>query len=129
MRFAHRTSIRLSEAADEPFIGYKEHFIFQQMNEMFFRQAGITPRYVCRVDEPAAIASLVHAGLGIALFGCKRGENDAKLTLLPIEYPVCQRNFQIVWNEHRYLSLAARKFRDFIVRYFSEQQLQAASLS
>lgn len=117
-RFADRISVHLSEVADEPFIGYKESFLFQKMNDMFFRQAGITPNFVCRVDEPTAVASLVRAGLGVALFGCKSGE-DSKLTLLSIESPVCQRHFQIIWHEKRYLSLAARKFRDFVIQYFA----------
>lgn len=117
-RFADRISVHLSEVADEPFIGYKEEFLFQKMNDMFFRQAGITPNFVCRVDEPTAVASLVRAGLGVALFGCKSRE-DSKLTLLSIESPVCQRHFQIIWHEKRYLSLAARKFRDFIIQYFA----------
>lgn len=117
--FAGRNSVRLSELANEPFIGYKEGFPFQQMNDLFFREAGIVPNFVCRVDEPAAIASLVRAGLGVALVGNCNGPNSL-LNLLHIEFPVCQRNFQIVWHEKRYLSLAARKFRDFLIRYFAE---------
>ncbi|MDF2958530.1 MAG: LysR family transcriptional regulator [Paenibacillus sp.] len=118
-RLTGRNSVPLSEVVDEPFIGYKEGFLFQQMNDTFFRKAGITPNFVCRVDEPAAIASLVRAGLGVALTGgCGRG-GDSPLTLLSIEHPVCQRNFQLVWHEKRYLSLAARKFRDFIIQYFA----------
>ncbi|WP_306434155.1 LysR family transcriptional regulator substrate-binding protein [Paenibacillus lautus] len=54
----------MDELKDEAFIGYKECFIFQQMNDNFLKEAGIAPRYVCRVDEPPAIASLVRAGLG-----------------------------------------------------------------
>ncbi|MCQ6560583.1 LysR family transcriptional regulator [Paenibacillus mendelii] len=119
-RLANRQSIRLSDAADEPFIGYKEGFVFQRMNDMFFREAGISPKFVCRVDEPAAVVSLVRTGLGVALFGCKGGENS-DLTLLPIEYPVCQRNYQLIWSEKRYFSLAARKFRDFVIQYFSSR--------
>lgn len=119
-RLAGRISVPLREVADEPFIGYKEGFLFQQLNDTFFRKAGITPNFVCRVDEPAAIASLVRAGLGVALVGgCGRG-GDSPLTLISIETPVCQRNFQIFWHKKRYLSLAARKFLDFVVEYFAK---------
>ncbi|MGG3621979.1 LysR family transcriptional regulator [Bacillus gobiensis] len=121
-RLAGRSSVSLSEVADEPFIGYKEGFLFQQLNDSFFRKAGIMPNFVCRVDEPAAIASLVRAGLGVALVGgCGRG-GDSPLTLVSIKTPVCQRNFQLIWHKKRYLSLAARKFSDFVVQYFSELQ-------
>jgi LysR family transcriptional regulator, transcription activator of glutamate synthase operon len=118
-RFSGRKSIRLNELAEDPFIGYKEGFPFQQMNDLLFQKARITPNFVCRVDEPAAIASLVRAGLGVALVGNCGGPNTP-LNLLHIESPVCQRNFQIVWHEKRYLSLAARKFRDFLIEYFAE---------
>ncbi|GAA4845546.1 LysR family transcriptional regulator [Paenibacillus vulneris] len=120
-RFAGRKSIRLSELAEDSFIGYKEGLPFQRMNDLFFQEAGITPNFVCRVDEPAAIASLVRAGLGVALVGNCGGPNSP-LNLLRIEFPVCQRNFQIVWYEKRYLSLAARKFRDFLIGYFAESE-------
>lgn len=118
-RFAGRKSIRLSELAEDPFIGYKEGFPVQKMNDLLFQEAGITPNFVCRVDEPAGIASLVRAGLGVALVG-NCGGSGSPLNLLRIEFPVCQRNFQIAWHEKRYLSLAARKFRDFLIGYFDK---------
>ncbi|MBX4147991.1 LysR family transcriptional regulator [Paenibacillus lautus] len=119
-RLADRTSINLDELKEEAFIGYKEDFIFQQMNDTFFQEAGITPRYVCRVDEPPAIASLVRAGLGVALFGCSHVQ-DAKLKLLPIAKPECKRHYRLIWHEKHYLSLAARQFRDDVIHYFSEK--------
>ncbi|TDF94752.1 LysR family transcriptional regulator [Paenibacillus piri] len=119
-RLASRHAVRLSEAAEEPFIGYKESFVFQKMNELFFREAGMSPKFVCQVDEPGAMVSLVRSGLGVALFGCK-SEEDTGIVLLPIEYPVCQRDYRIIWSEKRYLSMAARKFRDFVIEYFSNR--------
>lgn len=116
-RFAGRGSIHLSEVADDPFIGYKEGLVMQKMNETVFSKAGISPKFVCQVDEPAAIVSLVRAGLGVALFGCKSGE-EAGLKLLPIESPVCQRSHRVYWSESRYLSLAARRFLAFVEQYF-----------
>lgn len=118
-RLAGRKSIRLSELAEEPFIGYKEELPFQKMNDLFFQEAGIIPNFVCRVDEPTAIASLVRAGLGVALVGNCGGPNSP-LQLLHIESPVCQRHFRVAWHEKRYLSLAARKFRDFLIEYFAD---------
>ncbi len=125
-RLADRGSVALSEVADEPFIGYKEGFIFQKMNDVFCREAGISPNFVCRVDEPAAIASLVRTGLGVAFAGgCNMGASSTPLTLLHIERPVCRRTFQLAWHEKRYLSRAARHFRDFVVDYFAGRQKQA----
>jgi len=100
-RLAKRTAVRLADAAGEPFVGYKEGFVVQETNEALFRQAGIAPRIVCRVDEPAAILSLVRAGLGVALFGCV-SPDDPELVYLPIERPVCRRDYWLVWTERMY---------------------------
>ncbi|MBB6672063.1 LysR family transcriptional regulator [Cohnella nanjingensis] len=118
-RFADRARIHLREAANEPFIGYKEDFIFQRMNDAFFEAAGFAPNFVCRVDEPPAVASLVRAGLGLALYACQNRES-VDMQLLSIESPVCQRQYRLIWHDKRYLSLAARKFRDFVLDYFAE---------
>lgn len=94
-RLAERSSIRLSELEAEPFIGYSKDYIFQRMNDHYFREAGITPKYVCRVDEPPAVASLVRAGLGVALYECRTAQDD-KLKLIPIEEPKCKRDYHLL---------------------------------
>ncbi|MGO4542254.1 LysR family transcriptional regulator [Paenibacillus sp. 2TAB19] len=119
-RFAGRSTIRLSEIGNDPFIGYKEGNAMQKINDAFLRQAGISPKFVCQVDEPAAIVSLVRAGLGVAMFGCISGE-EAGIKLLRVESPVCHRSYRVYWSENRYFSLAARKFLAFIEGYFKKQ--------
>lgn len=118
-RLAGRRSVDLNEVAHEPFIGYKEGFHFQIMNENFLRSAGITPNFVCRVDDAASIAKLVSAGLGVALVG-NCGGSESRLHLLSIESEsaVCRRQFQFVWHNKRYLSKAAHCFVDFVSRHF-----------
>lgn len=118
-RLAKRRSISLSEVASDPFVGYKEGYPFRKMNDEFCRKAGFTPNVVCEVDEPAAIGSLVRAGLGVAFVGACKIDQESPLVRLHIDHPVCQRTFRLVWNEKRYLSIAARKFRDFIVQHFA----------
>jgi len=124
-RFASRKSIRLEEAAGESFIGYKEGFPFQRMNERFLREAGIAPNFICRADEPSSIVSLVKTGLGVAMVG-SCGPQSADYRRIPIEHPVCRRDFQVVWNENKYLSKAAVRFRDFLADYFKEEEAREA---
>jgi DNA-binding transcriptional LysR family regulator len=119
-RLAGRPAVRLADAEGEPFVGYKEGFVVQETDEALFRQAGIAPRFVCRVDEPAAVLSLVRAGLGVALFACVNPD-DPDLVYLPVERPVCRRDYWLVWPERRYLSLAARKFIGFAIDHFAEE--------
>lgn len=126
-RLASRTSINLSEVADEPFIGYKKENIFWKRDDDLFQKAGIIPKIVCEINEPSAKASLIKAGLGIAFVGaCNRSDEAPPLpfVLLQIDNPGCQSSFQLAWHEKHYLSKAAREFRDFAVQYFDEKKGQ-----
>lgn len=124
-RLANRRSIDLCEVANDPFIGYKQTFPFRTMNDQFCQKAGFLPNVVCEVDEPAAIGSLVRAGLGVAFVGACNTSAESRLIRLHIDQPVCQRTFQLIWREKTYLSRAACRFRDFVVQYFAGTQNKA----
>ncbi|WP_127589634.1 LysR family transcriptional regulator [Paenibacillus lautus] len=121
-RLAGRTSISLQEVAGEAFIEYKAGHPFRKMNEEFCRLAGISRDVVCEVDEPAALGSLVSAGLGAAFVpGCK-GDEKPPYAMVRIEKPSCYRTFTVAWLERRYLSRAAKEFQSFLIEYFDEFQ-------
>lgn len=123
-RLASRASVHLSEAAQEPFVGYKEGHPYQKMNNEFCSQAGFIPNVVCEVEDPRTIAELVRSGFGVALIGeCKSGE-ELKLVKLRIEQPQARRTFRIAWLRSRYLSQAARSFRDFLEKYYRLQGIE-----
>lgn len=117
---ANRTSIQLREVANEAFICYKEGHPFRKINDGFCREAGFQRKVICEVEEPAAIGSLVKAGLGIAFIGyCDPDDSIVRIT---IQQPHCVRSFHMAWLENRYLSKAAHTFKDFITDYFAELQ-------
>ncbi|GAB6929202.1 LysR family transcriptional regulator [Paenibacillus sp. JCM 10914] len=121
-RLAGRQRISLQEVEGEAFIEYKCGHPFRMMNQQFCEEAGITRDVACEVDEPAALASLVAAGLGIAFVpGCRDDEEPA-YDMVRIEHPSCYRTFTLAWQEQRYLSQAARQFQQFLVDYFSQIQ-------
>ncbi|CAM3640566.1 LysR family transcriptional regulator [Marinicrinis lubricantis] len=123
-RLAEKCSISLQEAAEEPFIEYKDGHPFRKINEQFCRTAGIRRNIVCEVEEPDALASLVGAGIGVAFVpGCK-GEAETTFSMVQIHEPECYRSFTISSPENRYLSLAAREFRSFLTIYFDELMKQ-----
>ena len=117
-RFTDRQSISVAEAATEAFIGYNEGHYYQPLNDIFFGEAGIHPNYICRVNEPSAIASLVRAGIGVALVGECGRSSDSPLTLLKIHDHSFKRNYKFIWLESRYLSVAARKFMELVTEFF-----------
>ncbi|GIP33578.1 LysR family transcriptional regulator [Paenibacillus sp. J2TS4] len=120
-RYEHQSSITLEQVADDPFIEYKIGHPFREANDEISSRAGIQRTIVCEVEEPAALGSLVQAGLGVAFVpGCK-GDDVPQYTLLHIEDPDNKRAFYVSWNEARYLSEAAREFQRFLVEYYAEK--------
>ncbi|WP_152399245.1 LysR family transcriptional regulator [Paenibacillus cellulositrophicus] len=118
-RFAGRSSIRLSEAAGEAFICIQSSNPFRKMTDQFCRQAGFEPDIVCEVDEHSAVGHFIRAGVGIAFIPETLVDRIGfSFHVLRIEEPVCRRTYQIAWQKERYLSQAAREFRDFLVQSF-----------
>lgn len=119
-RLAERASVTIDDIQDEPFVSMKEGLRIRAMMDQFCSRHGLAPRIVCEVDDPAAMRSFVSAGLGIAfLSACKK--TDAKpLVLLPILEANSKRTIQLAWLEKRYMSQAARVFRDYVTDYFAK---------
>lgn len=120
-RFERLSNIALVQAADEPFIEYKPGHPFREVNDAISRRAGIQRTIVCEVEEPAALGSLVQAGLGVAFVPGCRGDEVTQYTLLPIQGTDNRRAFSVLWNEARYLPKAVREFQRFLIEFFSDQ--------
>lgn len=118
--FAGRSSVILKEAVNEPFICLKSENPFRAMTDEFCREAGFEPNIICEVDEHSAVAHFLRTGIGIAFLPETLLEKiNPSFHVLHIEQPVCRRTYQIAWLKNRYLSGAAREFRDFIVQRFT----------
>jgi DNA-binding transcriptional LysR family regulator len=120
-RLAERGSIPLGAVADEPFISLKPGYDLRDLTDQFCGQAGFVPQSVCEVNEPAAIRGLVRAGLGVAFLPAAswRAVGEPDPVPLHIEAPTCQRILHLAWRDDRYLSVAARQFRAFVIAYFA----------
>lgn len=118
---ANREAIRLSEVAHESFLALKPGYNLRELTDTFCQQAGFTPRIMFEGDEPVALLHLVKAGLGIACLPALVWESIPEIAVprIPIEKPRCQREMFLLWSKERYLSAAAREFRDFLIAYFA----------
>jgi DNA-binding transcriptional LysR family regulator len=128
-RLAERDSIRLIEAANEPFISLKPGHGLRDLMDDLCKQAGFEPDVAFEGDESATVRGLVTAGLGVTFAAGKSWQSrsaDQPFVMLHIEEPVCQRTIGLAWLEGRYLSEATRRFREFVIEYFS--QLGASEL-
>jgi DNA-binding transcriptional LysR family regulator len=118
---AERETVRLSEVAQEPFLALKQGYSLRKLTDTFCQQAGFTPHVVFEGDEPMALLHLVKAGLGIACIPALVWKSVPEIAVarVHIEEPRCQREMLLLWSKERYLSVAARELRDFIIAYFA----------
>jgi DNA-binding transcriptional LysR family regulator len=128
-RLAGRARVELRELTDEEMILGKPGDILRETMDGYFRQLGIRPRVTSEVDEPAAVEDFVAAGLGVAFIpGLLQPAPPHSLTArVAITDPLCELTLGLAWNTDRYLSLAARAFRDHVVAYFAAVPTGAGS--
>lgn len=104
----------LAEVADNDFISMKPETGLRQISDDLCREAGFTPRILFEGEEVATIRGLVDAGLGVAMIPAPVEPERLGPQWLRVRQPVCRRTIGLAWMESRYLSGAARLFRDFI---------------
>ncbi len=117
---AEKTDVQLSELTEEKIIGYTQEEGVQIIINEVCRKAGFVPNIVFESGATDIICRLVRSGVGIAFlpeFWWKSGLT-AGLVKLRVKKPLLTRTIRLSWLEGRYESLAARRFKEFIVNYF-----------
>ena len=115
---ARHEAIKLSQIATEPIITFKPRYGLRIIADQLFSQAGFKPAITFEGEEIMTVAGLVEAKLGVAIIPRIAGLEQAQLSFLHISEPLCQRTIGIAWMSQRYLSPAAIRFRDFVIRSF-----------
>lgn len=111
-RTAHwqkRTAIDISELANSPILIYNEDFVLYKMLMAAFRQAGIEPQIAVRSGQWDFLASMVQAGVGIAMLPepvCRWLDKDS-LLWLPLA-PRMAWSVGLIWRQGSYLSHSAQ---------------------
>ncbi|HEX5145247.1 MAG TPA: LysR family transcriptional regulator [Mycobacterium sp.] len=116
-RLAGRARLRLSAAADEPFIGLGEHFGLRQLTDELWAEDGIAPDIVFEASEIPAMQGLVAAGFGVAVVPLPRTSHDgadAKVVHVPLTNAGAKREVGLAWARGRELPPAAERFADFL---------------
>lgn len=122
-RLAERGRIQLAEVASEPFLCLHAGTGFRSLTDSICQQAGFGPDIVMEVDEFTIAWEVVAAGDGVAILPEQLWQNatTSAPALLHLEDQSPQWVIGIAWNEGRYLSRAARLFREFTLRYFEKE--------
>lgn len=119
---AKRNSINLIEVANDDFISLRRGKKLREITDTFCNYAGFTPHVIFESDDPATVRGLIRAGQGVAFIPAVSwgGSEGSSMILLHIEEPVCERTISLTYKAERYLSKAARLFRQFTIDYFAK---------
>jgi DNA-binding transcriptional LysR family regulator len=119
---ANRGKVRLSELKKERFVSLKKGYGIRDLMDLYCLKAGFVPENAYEGDEPGTLSPLVKAGLGISFIpkSALQVLPLEKIVFLQIEDPVCIREVGLSRHRNRYLSSAAKEFRQVIIEYFQK---------
>ncbi|MGI5488808.1 LysR family transcriptional regulator [Microtetraspora malaysiensis] len=116
---AGRTSVIVEELADQAFVSAGRGHWQRRLLDRLFAARGLTPKIVCEVDEPSAIAALISAGLGVGLVPAFARSSSTRVpgAWVPVDSPDCRRAVTLYWSAGSHLSTAARLMRTTIANW------------
>ncbi|MGN9788146.1 LysR family transcriptional regulator substrate-binding protein [Nonomuraea sp. ZG12] len=116
---ASRTSVSIDELAGQPFVSARKGHWRRRLLDRLFAARSLTPKIVCEVDEPSAIADLIGAGLGIGLVPAFARRSSTRVTAawVAVDSPDCRRTVTLYWAADSHLSTAARLMRTTITSW------------
>ncbi|GGA29173.1 LysR family transcriptional regulator [Paenibacillus physcomitrellae] len=116
---AARASVSLTELKNEWFVGVKPGYGTRDLADSACRSIGFVPQYVFEGDEPARLSALVEAEIGIAFIPSTARDIRDRIHYIPIEGHKLEREIALLWHKNRFLSQAAREFREIVTEYFA----------
>ncbi|MEU0853594.1 MULTISPECIES: LysR family transcriptional regulator [Streptomyces] len=107
---ASRARVEVAELRTEPFVIARPGHWQRRLLDRLFAGHDLTPRIVCEGDEPAALAGLVSAGIGLTLVpAMARGADvSAPCAWIGVDDPGCRRTLTLHRVADGRLSAAAR---------------------
>jgi DNA-binding transcriptional LysR family regulator len=116
-RLAGRTTARLSDVAEEPFIVLKPGFSLRAVTEDLCREAGFEPHIAFEGEEVETMRGLASAGLGVALVPEPRSTVAPITPHLRVTDVRAAREIGLAWVRDRSLPPASEQFREHALRY------------
>lgn len=117
-KYAHLKEINLSAVKDEGFIMLSNTRLFGVICNKFCSAAGFFPKILFESDSPVAVQNIISMGNGVAFWPeYSWGKlNNKNVSLIPISYPICQRDLIIELHERLPKSSYAEDFYDYLLQ-------------
>lgn len=115
--YAVLDSVDLSQVRDEGFVMLSDSRLFGIICNKFCSAAGFLPKILFESDSPAAVQNIISTGTGVAFWPeYSWGEvNNQNVILLPIAFPLCQRELIVELYDRRPHSEYAEQFYRFLL--------------
>lgn len=126
-RLVSQKSIPPAELANEPFIMRELGSGIRLATENFFRQHKIPLNMRISLDSNEAVKQTVIAKLGISFVAQSTVMNEieqGELCVLDIQGLPIEREWYVVYPEHKILSPAAEKFRSFLISEYGYKKIK-----
>ena len=116
--YSSYSSIDLTTVKDESFIMLSNTRLFGVICNKYCSIAGFLPKILFESDSPAAVQNIISMGAGIAFWPeYSWGKiNNKNVALIPISYPICQRELIIELHSRLPKSSYAEDFYKYLLR-------------
>lgn len=109
---AGRTRLRMSAAANEPFVALEQPFGLRLLMDELWAEDSVDPDIVFEATEIPTMEGLVAAGFGVAVVPVPRDGGDPKVVYVPLTNTGAKREVGVVWERSRPLPPPAERFAD-----------------
>ena len=115
--FAHRSSIEFVELQGQSLISLPAQTSLYMQTQKLCQNFGFNPITPIICDDPYFIRKYVSENMGVALSPSIswKGRFRKNTVLIPIENPQIYVSSYLIWDDRRYLTPAAQRFREFLI--------------
>lgn len=113
-RLAGRARVRLSAAAEEPFVALGEQAGLRQLTNELLAEDDVEPEIVFEATEIPTVEGLVAAGFGVAVVPVPRDGDEPRTVHVPLSNAGAKREVGLVWDRGRTLPPPTRRFAEFL---------------
>ena len=120
--YATYDSVDLHMVKDESFIMLSSTRLFGALCNKFCSLAGFNPKILFESDSPSAVQNIISMGSGIAFWPeYSWGKlNNKNVVLVPISFPICQRDLIVQLQERVPRSAYAEDFYNYLLQKISK---------
>lgn len=122
---ADRQEVTLEDVVDEGLISLGESSNISNHIAECFRSRGYEARFVFSVAECSAMGAFIGSNMCIAIAPIVPSLQSCAVRIIPFvkkDRDLLGRKVYLNWEKDRYLSPAARKFRDFVLKEFGGKE-------